>query len=383
MTTISGILEKITYLNEENGFVVAKVQEKGKRGLTTIVGNLSGIHPGESLRLTGKWVQNRRFGEQFQVETFEITVPATLHGVRKYLSSGLIKGIGPIMAGRIVDLFGLDTLEIIEKTPERLSVVEGIGPKRVFMITEAWKDQKEIKDIMIFLQGHGVSAAYSAKIYKQYGNQSIQMVRENPYRLSQDIHGIGFMTADRIAQHLGISPHSLIRAKAGLVYVLKELAEEGHVYYPEKNLVQKAEKILTVEQEIILQAMKDLSREKEIFLETIDLKRDLKAVYLTPFYDAEVGSADRLERLMVYPSNIRPIHEERAIEWIEEKLKINLAPRQKEAILSAARSKVMILTGGPGTGKTTIITAILRIFQGLRLRILLAAPTGRAAKKNE
>ncbi len=381
MTLISGVLEKITYLNEENGFVVARLQEKGKKDLTTIVGNLSGIHPGESLKLVGKWVQNRRFGEQFQVETFEMMVPATVQGIRKYLSSGLIKGIGPVMAGRIVDLFDLDTLEIIEMTPDRLSEVEGVGPKRIAMITEAWKEQREVKDIMIFLQGHGVSAAYSAKIYRQYGNQSIQRVRENPYRLSQDIHGIGFVTADRIAQHLGISPHSLIRARAGLIYVLKELAEDGHVCYLETDLVQKAEEMLKVDGEIIIQAMQDLSREKEIFIETVDRERGLKAVYLAPLYHAEAGSADRLKRLMEFPSNIRPIHEEKALQWIEERLNIKLAPKQKEAILAGARSKVMIITGGPGTGKTTIITAILRILQGLKLRILLAAPTGRAAKR--
>lgn len=381
MTLISGVLEKITYLNEENGFVVARLQEKDKKDLTTIVGNLSGIHPGESLKLVGKWVQNRRFGEQFQVETFEMMVPATVQGIRKYLSSGLIKGIGPVMAGRIVDLFDLDTLEIIETTPDRLSEVEGVGPKRIAMITEAWKEQREVKDIMIFLQGHGVSATYSAKIYKQYGNQSIQRVRENPYRLSQDIHGIGFVTADRIAQHLGISPHSLIRARAGLIYVLKELAENGHVCYLEADLVQKAEEMLKVDGEIIIQATKDLSREKEIFIETVDRERGLKAVYLAPLYHAEAGSADRLKRLMEFPSNIRPIHEEKALQWIEERLNIELAPKQKEAILASARSKVMIITGGPGTGKTTIITAILRILQGLKLRILLAAPTGRAAKR--
>ena len=381
MTLISGVLEKITYLNEENGFVVARLQEKGKKDLTTIVGNLSGIHPGESLKLVGKWVQNRRFGEQFQVETFEMMVPATVQGIRKYLSSGLIKGIGPVMAGRIVDLFDLDTLEIIETTPNRLSEVEGVGPKRIAMITEAWKEQREVKDIMIFLQGHGVSATYSAKIYKQYGNQSIQRVRENPYRLSQDIHGIGFVTADRIAQHLGISPQSLIRARAGLIYVLKELAEDGHVCYLETDLVQKAEEMLKVDGEIIIQATKDLSREKEIFIETVDRERGLKAVYLAPLYHAEAGSADRLKRLMEFPSNIRPIHEEKALQWIEERLNIELAPKQKEAILAGARSKVMIITGGPGTGKTTIITAILRILQGLKLRILLAAPTGRAAKR--
>jgi exodeoxyribonuclease V alpha subunit len=381
MTLISGVLEKITYLNEENGFVVARLQEMGKRELTTIVGNLSGIHPGESLKLVGKWVQNKRFGEQFQVETFEMMVPATVQGIRKYLSSGLIKGIGPVMAGRIVDLFDLDTLEIIEATPDRLSEVEGVGPKRITMITEAWKEQREIKDIMIFLQGHGVSAAYSAKIYREYGNQSIQRVRENPYRLSQDIHGIGFVTADRIAQQLGISPHSLIRARAGLIYVLKELAEDGHVCYLETDLKRKAEEMLKVDGEILFQAMRDLSREKEIFIETVDRERGLKAVYLAPLYHAEVGSADRLKRLMEFPSNVRPIHEERALRWIEERLKIELAPKQKEAILAGARSKVMIITGGPGTGKTTIITAILKVLQGLKLRILLAAPTGRAAKR--
>ena len=230
MPIIYGFLERITYYNEENDFVVARLQEKGKKELSTIVGNLSGINPGESLKLTGLWVHNKRFGEQFQVERFEVTVPATLYGIQKYLGSGLIKGIGPIMAERIVKKFGLDTLEIIEKTPERLSEVDGIGPKRIAMITKAWEAQKEIKEIMIFLQGHGVSATYSAKIFKQYGNQSIKVVKENPYRLARDIHGIGFITADKIAQNLGIDPNSLIRAKAGVVYVLNELTDEGHVY---------------------------------------------------------------------------------------------------------------------------------------------------------
>jgi len=381
MTEISGILEKITYLDEESGFVVGRLQEKGRKDLTTVVGNLSGVHPGESLRLTGRWVQNRRFGEQFRVETFEMTVPATVHGIRKYLGSGLIRGIGPVMAGRIVDLLGPDTLEVIEKTPGRLSEVEGIGPKRIAMIAEAWTEQKEIRNIMIFLQGHGISAAYSARIYRQYGNQSVLRVRENPYRLSQDIHGIGFLTADRIAQQLGISPHSLIRAKAGVLYVLKELAEDGHVCSLETDLVGKAQTVLNVEREVIVQAINDLSREKGVFLEPVEREKGPVAVYLAPLYRAETESADRLKRLLEVSSNIRPIHEEKALQWVEEKLGIELAPKQKEAILSGARSKVMIITGGPGTGKTTIITAILRILQGLKLRVLLAAPTGRAAKR--
>jgi exodeoxyribonuclease V alpha subunit len=381
MPTIHGLLEKISYHNEENDFVVAKLREKEKKELTTIIGNLSGVNPGESLKLTGKWVQNKRFGEQFQVESFEVTVPATLHGIQKYLASGLIKGIGSIMSERIVEKFGIHTLEVIEKKPERLSEVEGIGPKRISMIRKAWGDQKEIKEIMIFLQGHGVGAAYSAKIYKQYGDQSIEMVRENPYRLAHDIYGVGFLTADKIAQNLGIDRNSLIRAKAGLLYVLNQLTEEGHVYYPETQLIHKAKEILHVNEEIVILAVRELTKEKELFLEDLDPEGHLRAAYLAPFYVAETGVAQRLINLKESPSNIRPIHPEKAIEWVQQKLNIELAQRQEEAVLLAATSKVLIITGGPGTGKTTIITAILRIFQQLKLRILLAAPTGRAAKR--
>jgi exodeoxyribonuclease V alpha subunit len=381
MPIIYGLIERITYYNEENDFIVAKLQEKGKRELTTIVGNLSGINPGESLKLAGRWVHNKKFGEQFQVENYEITVPATVHGIKKYLGSGLIKGIGPIMADRIVKKFALDTLDIIEKTPERLSEVDGIGPKRIAMITKAWEEQKEIKEIMIFLQGHGVSAGYSAKIYKQYRERSIEVVKENPYRLAHDIYGIGFITADKIAQNIGIDPNSLIRAKAGIIYVLNELTEEGHVYYPERDLTLKAKEILKVDEEIVAKAITELSGEKEIFIEAINNEDSLKAVYLAPFYVAETGIAHRLRKLKESPSNIRPINPEKAIDWVQQKLHIELAEKQKEAIILAASSKVLIITGGPGTGKTTIITAILRIFQQLKLRILLAAPTGRAAKR--
>jgi len=381
MSIIHGLLEKISFHNEENDFVVAKLLEKDKRELTTIVGNLSGINPGESLKLTGNWVHNKKFGEQFQVETFEVTIPATLLGIQKYLASGLIKGIGPIMSERIVEKFGLHTLEVIEKKPERLSEVEGIGPKRISMIRKTWEEQKEIKEIMIFLQGHGVSAAYSAKIYKQYGSQSIEMVRENPYRLAHDIYGIGFITADKIAQKLGVDRNSLIRAKSGLIYVLNQLTEEGHVYYPENQLIRKTKEILDVDEEIVILAVRELSKEKEIFLEDLDPEGNLRAVFLAPFYVAETGVAQRLMNLKESPSNIRPIHPEKAIEWVEQKLNIELAQKQEEAVLLAATSKVLIITGGPGTGKTTIITAILRIFQQLKLRILLAAPTGRAAKR--
>ncbi|MEI9477192.1 MAG: ATP-dependent RecD-like DNA helicase [Deltaproteobacteria bacterium] len=388
MATISGFIERVTYYNEENGFVVAKLQEKGKKELTTIVGNLAAINPGESLKLTGKWVYNKKFGEQFQVEMSETTVPATVIGIRKYLGSGMIKGVGPVLADRIVEKFGLDTLDVIEKTPDRLSEAEGIGRKRIEMIMKAWEEQKGIKEIMIFLQGHGVSPAFSAKIYKHYGNRSIEVVKENPYRLAQDMHGIGFITADKIAQNIGIDPNSLVRAKAGLLYVLSQLTEEGHVYYPEAGLFKKAKEILKVDQEIIASAVDDLSREKEVFLE--DIRREggegggeghNTAVYLALLHVAEKGIAQGLKRLRDTPSNIRPIHPEKAIEWVQQKLHIELAQKQKEAVMVAARSKILVITGGPGTGKTTIITAILRIFQQLKLKIFLAAPTGRAAKR--
>jgi exodeoxyribonuclease V alpha subunit len=379
MPTLYGLLEKITYYNQENDFLVAKLQEKGKRGLTTIVGKLAGMHPGESLKLTGEWVYNRKFGEQFNVERYEMTAPSTVHGIKRYLGSGLIKGIGPLMAERIVDQFGLETLEIIEKKPERLSEVDGIGPKRIAMITKAWEEQREVKEIMIFLQGHGVSAAYSAKIYKTYGPHSIERVKENPYRLARDIHGIGFLRADQIAQHLGIDRSSLVRVKAGLLYVLSELTEEGHVYTPEKELIRKAREMLKVDPEITSKALTELSGEREIFTE--ELGAGQKAVYLIPFYLAEKGVAEGLKRLKDAPSTIRPIHPEKAIDWVQQRLGIELAQKQREAVLLAARSKVLIITGGPGTGKTTILTAILKIFQQLKLRIFLAAPTGRAAKR--
>jgi exodeoxyribonuclease V alpha subunit len=381
MPTLYGSIERITYYNEKTGFVVAKLQEKGKRELTTIIGNFSPINPGESLTLTGRWVQNKRFGEQFQVDHCEIAIPATVHGIQKYLGSGLIKGIGPIMSERIVKTFGIDALEIIEGNPQRLSEVDGIGPKRIAMITKAWEEHKEIKEIMIFLQGHGVSPTYSAKIYKQYGNRSIQVVKEDPYRLARDIYGIGFMTADRIAQHIGIDPNSLVRAKAGVIYVLNELTGEGHVYYPANGLIRKAEEILKIDQEMIQKAVTELAVESEVFFEDIDGREDQKAVYLARFYAAETGIVERLKALKTASSRIRPIHAEKAVEWVQEKLKIELAAKQREATLLSAGSKVLVITGGPGTGKTTIITAVLRIFQQLKLRVFLGAPTGRAAKR--
>ncbi len=378
MPTIYGFLERIVYYNEENDFIVARLQEKGKKGLTTIVGNISGINPGESLKLDGRWVHDKKFGEQFRVEAFEVTVPATVNGIRKYLGSGLIKGIGPIMANRIVKVFGLDTLEVIDKEPSRLKEVDGIGEKRIAMISRAWEGQKEIKDIMVFLQGHGVSATYSAKIYKQYGRKSIETVRDNPYQLATDIQGIGFLTADKIAENIGIYQNSIIRAKAGILYMLSELSDDGHVYFPYDGLIERTSEKLKIDKEILIRGISSLSQEKKIFLEETE---DHKAVYLAPFYIAERGIATYLKRLMDSLSSIRKIDSQKALSWVEDKLGIKLAQRQKEAVLLATNSKVLVITGGPGTGKTTIIKAILKIFQQLKINIILAAPTGRAAKR--
>ncbi|NLK52376.1 MAG: ATP-dependent RecD-like DNA helicase [Syntrophomonadaceae bacterium] len=383
MDTIYGYLERITYQHEETNFMVARIKEKGKKDLTTIIGNLTGINPGESLKLDGKWVTNKKYGPQFQVEKYETIIPATVHGIEKYLGSGLIKGIGPGMARRMVKKFQLDTLEVIEHAPERLLEVEGIGPKRVEMITRAWEDQKEIKEIMVFLQSHGVTATYAAKIYKQYGEESIQIVQANPYRLAADIRGIGFLTADRIARCLGISSDSIMRAEEGVLYVLYALMDEGHVYYPYQPLIDRAVEMLQVSSELIESALNNLLTAQRIAIEE-ELENEGEPnplVYLKPFYIAETNLARRLTALKQVPAQVRSFAVEKAVTWAEEKLKIQLAARQKEAVRLAVTQKVTVITGGPGTGKTTIIKAIIKILKALKLKVLLAAPTGRAAKR--
>ena len=383
---LRGQVERITYTNEETGYTVARVRVRGQKDLVTVVGNLMAPTPGEILILKGLWTNHPTYGEQFKVVQYKKEVPATVYGIQKYLASGLIKSIGPIMAKRIVSRFGKDTLEVIENRIEELAQVEGIGKKRIEMIRRAWAEQKEIRDVMVFLQSHGVSSGYATKIFKQYGDQSIEVVKENPYRLATDIFGIGFVTADRIAQNLGFARDSELRAEAGILYVLNQLAEEGHVYYPYEELVRKCQEILQVERPIIVRALATVAAEGRIIIEDLnenieEFRINNKAVYLAKFHVSETGIARYLNKLLKAPKSIRKIDSEKALAWVQEKLSITLAPMQKQAIKCAAENKVIVITGGPGTGKTTIINAILKIFSVLDVRVLLAAPTGRAAKR--
>ena len=298
----------------------------------------------------------------------------------------LIKGIGPVMAKRIVKKFDKDTLDIIEKEVEKLVEVNGIGKKRIAMIKKAWEDQKEIREVMIFLQAHGVSSGYATKIFKHYGDQSIAVVKENPYRLATDIFGIGFITADQIAEKLGFDKNSELRAEAGILYVLNQLADDGHVYYPYEPLVEKCQEVLEVGRDIISNAFGTITLDQRIVIEDLndrldEFRENNKAVYLAKFHLCETSIARRLKTLVHAPKSIRKIDSDRAIVWVQKQLDITLAKNQVEAIRCAVEKKVMVITGGPGTGKTTIINAILKIFSKLNVRILLAAPTGRAAKR--
>ncbi len=379
---LEGILERIVYFSEEDNYTVAKLRVKGEKELVTVVGNLLAVHPGETLKLQGKWVNNPKFGRQFRAVSCLPVLPATLTGIEKYLGSGLIKGVGPVMARRLTKKFGLQTLEVIENNPDRLNEVEGIGPVRVEWIKKAWAEQKEIKEVILFLQSHGVSTAYAVKIYKAYGNSAIALLRENPYRLAMDIAGIGFKTADRIAQNLGVPPDSPLRAQAGILYLLWEATEEGHVFLPREELLERAAEILQIGKSHLEEALVVLAKEEKVVLEEGGRKEEKRGeVYLKPLWAAEEMIARRLHRLSCAPRLPLPVDAEKAIAWVQDTGGLVLAEKQKEAIRQAAAQKVLVITGGPGTGKTTLVKSILRIMEKKGQRIVLASPTGRAAKR--
>ena len=379
LSYLEGVVERIVYSNEETGYAVLRLQAVGRRDWVTVVGNLPSANSGETLRLSGQWTFHPQFGEQFKVEAYQSVVPATLNGIEKYLGSGLIKGIGPIMASRIVRAFGLKTLEAIDTEPRRLLEVEGIGEIRLEWILAAWQAQKEIREVMLFLQGQGVSPAYSAKIYKYYGQESISVLQNDPYRLAEDISGIGFKTADKIAQQMGIEPTSPLRAQAGVLYTLRELADEGHVFFPAEELLNRAEKGLEIPREILEPALLALEQEKKVI---VNRGEQGEEIYLPAFYRAEEGVAKRLFSLLRGKKRkVEEILTEDFLSRLERKMGISLAERQREALKMALRERILIITGGPGTGKTTIVKGIVSACDALGIEACLAAPTGRAAKR--
>ena len=415
MDTLQGILERIVYESHDTGYTVGRLSARDHAELITVVGNLAAINPGESLLLQGEWVDNPKYGRQFQIEKYETVLPANVVGLRKYLGSGLIKGIGPKMAALIVRKFGMDTMDVIEYEPEKLTRVPGIGQKRVEMIKEAWEAQREIKNVMIFLQAHDVSTAHAAKIYKTYENDAIPIVTENPYRLADDIYGIGFVTADTIAQKLGINKDAPQRVQAGIKYVLSQKADEGHVFQHRAELIEACQTMLEQEPEAIEQGIHALIEIEEIinpgFTDFPDFSIDEiqedhevpeadqeplltddrqpithkpSAIYLAPFYYAELGVANQFSRLLAsQEQNPVPLPRNTTLflTQLGNEMDLHFAPQQYKAILTAMTARAMILTGGPGTGKTTTVVGMIRLFEAQGKHITLTAPTGRAAKR--
>jgi exodeoxyribonuclease V alpha subunit len=389
-TTLKGIVERITFSNPDNGYTVARFQADKRFGLVTIVGTLAHVNPGARLKLEGRWKTHPKYGEQFEIERYVEEMPATTEGIKRYLGSGLIKGVGPVMAKRIAEKFGPYTLEVIENDINRLAEVDGIGRKRVKMIAKAWESQKQIKEIMLFLQSHQVSTNLAVKIYKTYGDGAIGVVKNDPYRLSRDIYGIGFLSADKIARSIGIEADAPQRIAAGIEHTLNQLADQGHVFAPRNHLVPAAVKILTVKPEQIEAQIEALHREDRIKIEQINIEPEDSpgdAIYLNPFYYAEAGVARQVKQLLTSRHSrlqlFATVKWEKAFEWLmaTQKDKVQLAQQQRQAIKMALTSKVSILTGGPGTGKTFSVQSILRLLQGKGKTALLAAPTGRAAKR--
>ncbi len=401
MERLRCVVERITYQNEQNGYSVIKCRVKGYQDLVTVVGSMAEVHVGSVLSLTGSWKVDAKYGRQFSMETYEETLPATVYGIEKYLGSGLIKGVGPKFAQRIVQQFGADTLNVIEENPDRLIEVAGIGRLRVERIKSSWQEQKEVKNIMLFLQSHDVSTSHATKIYKTYGNESIQIVQENPYRLADDIWGIGFKTADTIAEKMGFEKEKYVRLRSGILYTLNRLSEEGHCFATRDQLIKTGEELLSVENSLLSITLDEMIRVEDVIIkdipaadedapgaaaepaaETAESGTEIpqKAIYLPPFYFSELGAAKRLAAILKNTGGFK-VNTEGLAGRISRRTHMDYDEIQMQAILTAARSKILVLTGGPGTGKTTTTLGIITAFREAGAKILLAAPTGRAAKR--
>ncbi|MEU3839079.1 ATP-dependent RecD-like DNA helicase [Streptomyces sp. NPDC028635] len=395
LAVVEGVLERITYANEDNGYTVARVDTgRGAGDLLTVVGALLGAQVGESLRMEGRWGSHPQYGKQFHVENYTTVLPATVQGIRRYLGSGLVKGIGPVFADRITQHFGTDTLRIIEEEPKRLIEVPGLGPKRTRKIADAWEEQKAIKEVMLFLQTVEVSTSIAVRIYKKYGDASIQVVKEQPYRLAADVWGIGFLTADKIAQSVGIPHDSPERVKAGLQYALSQSADQGHCYLPEERLISDAVKLLGVDTGLVIECLAELAgpgedgEEPGVVQEKVpgvDTDQPVTAVYLVPFHRAELSLSSQLLRLLRTDEDrmpgFRTVQWDKALAWLKTRTGADLAPEQEAAVRLALTEKVAVLTGGPGCGKSFTVRSIVELARAKRAKVVLAAPTGRAAKR--
>ena len=375
VTEVSGTVESIVFRNDETGYTICSVRPAEERGEpVTVVGTSAAIWVGEELTARGRWNQHPQFGRQFQADALTCIAPTSAEGLRRFLASGLIRGIGKVHAARIVAHFGTDTLQVIEKESARLEEVEGIGRVRRQRIKESWIEQRGIRDVMIFLQSHGVGTGQAARIFRQYGNDAIGVVKQNPYRLCEDVWGIGFKSADAIALRIGIPHDSPERARAGLLHLLQTQADEGHCFCTDADLLLQAQEMLGISVEILADALKAQ-------VESGALVREEDRIYPRALHDAETRVAAKLQALLATPLGQAPIDAEKALAWAERKMGLTLADAQRQALRTALDAKVAIITGGPGVGKTTIIRALTEIFGARRLRLRLAAPTGRAAKR--
>ena len=371
---LRGEVERLVYSSEESGFTICRLVVPGNSDLVTVAGTMPGIQPGERLHLRGRWINHPVHGYQFRADSYSSQLPASANAVRRYLASSLVKGIGPVLAGRLVDCFGDDTLRVIDEQPERLAEAPGVGPRRVESIKRAWVEQQEIRNVMLFLQDHGVSAAYSTRIYKTYGQDAVRIVQENPYRLAQDVRGIGFITADKIARQMGIDEHSPHRAQAALEHLLLEQAGEGHVFVPNAELLELCQTRFDIPEDLLTAAVESLQEAGRIVL-------DGESVFLRGLYIAERAVADSIRNLAASPEQRREFDATASVEWASRHMGMELTGEQRQAVHEAVTEKVFVLTGGPGAGKTTILRAVISILEALGQRVALAAPTGRAAKR--